>query len=151
MLHIALYHPAIPQNAGNLARTSVGFATHLHFIGPMSFQVTDHAIRRAGLDYWPHVRLTEHPNDEAFLAWLGARRPWLITRYGDHRFYQANYTIDDVMILGNENTGIPDEWHERWPDRRLTIPILGPIRSFNVANAGAIVLSQAAMKTTTAL
>ncbi len=146
MLHLVLYHPAIPQNTGNIARTTVGFQAHLHLIKPYKFEITDHAVQRAGLDYWPHVRLTEHDCDDAFLNWLGDRRPWLITKFGRHRFDQPAYHDGDVLILGNENTGLPESWRTRWEDRGVMIPILGPIRSYNLANAAAILLAHASLK-----
>ncbi len=146
MLNLVLYHPAIPQNTGNIARTTVGFAAYLHLVKPYKFEISDHAVQRAGLDYWPHVRLTEHENDDAFLEWLDGREPWLVTKHGDLRFDQPAYRGDDVLILGNENTGLPDTWLERWHDRRVSIPILGNIRSYNLANAAAIVLAHASLK-----
>jgi tRNA (cytidine/uridine-2'-O-)-methyltransferase len=159
MLHLALYQPSIPQNTGNIARTTVGFGAQLHLIHPMKFEITDHAVKRAGLDYWPSVRLTEHANDEAFLDWLaspsggggGGRRPWLITKFGKHRFDQPDYRDGDVILLGNENTGLPQAWHDRWSDRTVYIPMPGPgnglanIRSFNLANAAAIVMAHATL------
>lgn len=152
MLHLVLYHPAIPQNTGNIARTTVGMGAHLHLIHPMKFEITDHAVKRAGLDYWPSVTLTEHESDETFLAWLGERQPWLITKFGAQRFDEPAYADGDVVILGNENTGLPQNWHDRWPDRTVTIPMPGPlngganIRSYNLGNAAAIVLAHATMK-----
>lgn len=160
MLHLALYHPAIPQNTGNIARTTVGMGAHLHLIHPMKFEITDHAVKRAGLDYWPSVTLTEHADDAAFLEWLaspsggGGCEPWLVTKFGKHRFDGPAYADGDVIILGNENTGLPDAWHERWPDRTVHIPMpgnaaaaSGGIRSYNLANAAAIVLAHATLKT----
>ena len=146
MLHLVIYHPAIPQNTGSIARTTVGLQAHLHLIKPYKFEISDHAVQRAGLDYWPHVRLTEHVSDDAFLEWLGDRRPWLVTKFGELRFDQPNYQDGDVLILGNENTGLPDAWAERWPDRRVNIPILGQIRSYNQSNAAAILLAHASVK-----
>jgi tRNA (cytidine/uridine-2'-O-)-methyltransferase len=146
MLHLVLYHPAIPQNTGNIARSTVGFAAQLHLIKPYKFEITDHAVQRAGLDYWPDVRLTEHDSDDTFLDWLGDRKPWLITKHGALRFDQPGYQDNDVLILGNENTGLPDAWLKRWHDRRVSIPILGNIRSYNLANAAAIVLAHASLK-----
>lgn len=153
MLHLVLYHPAIPQNTGNIARTTVGMGAHLHLIHPMKFEITDHAVKRAGLDYWPSVTLTEHESDETFLAWLGERQPWLITKFGAQRFDEPAYADGDVVILGNENSGLPQDWHDRWPDRTVTIPMPGPlnggpnIRSYNLGNAAAIVLAHATLKT----
>lgn len=142
MLHVALYHPAIPQNTGNIGRLCVGMQAHLHIIEPTKFKISDSALKRAGLDYWPNLTLTIHESDLLFLEWLGERAPWLITKFGDSRFDEAAYREGDVLILGNENTGLPDEWHERWPERRIYLPMPGPIRSYNLANAAAIVLAQ---------
>ena len=105
MLQVVLYHPAIPQNTGNIARTTVGFGAHLHLIHPMKFEISDHTVQRAGLDYWPSVTLTEHENEDAFLAWLQRHQEacgaavWLITKFGDLRFDRATYGPDDVLIL----------------------------------------------------
>lgn len=146
MLHVALYNPAIPQNTGNIGRLCVGMRAKLHLIGPLGFDLSEHALRRAGLDYWPNLDLAvyESPND--FLKWLGGREPWLVTKFGDQRFDKPAYADDDVLIFGNENTGIPDAWHNRWPGRRVNIPILGPVRSFNLANSVAIALAHASAK-----
>ncbi len=151
MIHLVLYHPAIPQNTGNIARTTVGMGAHLHLIHPMKFEITDHAVKRAGLDYWPSVTLTQHADDAAFLDWLGERQPWLVTKFGQQRFDQPDYADGDVIILGNENAGLPEAWRERWAQRTIVIPMPGPInggeniRSYNLANAAAIVLSRAAL------
>ena len=142
MLHIALYHPAIPQNTGNIGRLCVGMQAHLHIIEPAKFKISDSALKRAGLDYWPSLTLTIHENERLFLEWLGEREPWLITKFGGSRFDEAAYREGDVLMLGNENTGLPDEWHERWPERRIYVPMPGPIRSYNLANVAAIVLAQ---------
>ena len=147
VLHVALYHPAIPQNTGNIARTTVGMGAHLHLVHPMKFEITDHAVKRAGLDYWPHVRLTQHADDDAFLAWLGERRPWLVTKHGRYRFDEPGYADGDVIVLGNENTGLPPAWHERWAERSVHIPMSDNIRSYNLANAAAIVLAHASLRT----
>ena len=159
MLHVALYQPAIPQNTGNIARSTVGFAAALHLIHPMKFEITDHAVKRAGLDYWPHVRLTEHPDDAAFLAWLDTHlaehdaQAWLVTKFGDTRFDHAVYRPHDVLILGNENHGLPDAWHHdpRFAGR-LHIPMPGAatsnIRSYNLGNSAAILLATATARLT---
>jgi tRNA (cytidine/uridine-2'-O-)-methyltransferase len=142
-MHIALYQPQIPGNTGNIGRLCVGMEATLHIIGPCAFDFSEKALRRAGLDYWPHLRWHRYDGPAEFLAWLGARRPWLVTKFGAVRFDQADYQTDEVLILGNEVRGLPDDWHARWPERTLWIPILGPIRSYNLANAAAMVVSQA--------
>ena len=76
-------------------------------VKPYKFEITDHAVQRAGLDYWPHVRLTEHDGDDAFLDWLGDRDPWLVTKHGELRFDQPAYHYEDVLILGMKTPGCP--------------------------------------------
>jgi tRNA (cytidine/uridine-2'-O-)-methyltransferase len=142
-MHCALYQPEIPPNTGNIGRLCVGMGIHLHLIGPCAFDLSDKALRRAGLDYWPHLAWTLHPDPDAFLTWLGQREPWLVTKFGHQLFTRAPYAGDDVIILGNEVRGLPESWRERWPERTLAIPISGQIRSYNLANAAAMVLSQA--------
>ncbi len=142
-MHLALYQPQIPPNTGNIARQCVGLDAMLHLIGPHPFDLSDNTVKRAGLDYWPHLRLMQHATPDDFLQWLGDREPWLVTKHGPLRYDQADYRRDDVIVMGNELRGIPDAWHERWPHRRVSIPILGQVRSYNLANSAAIVLSQA--------
>jgi tRNA (cytidine/uridine-2'-O-)-methyltransferase len=142
-MHLALYQPQIPGNTGSLGRMCVGLDVHLHIIGPCLFDFSERALRRAGLDYWPALRWTLHPDPAAFLAWLGDRVPVLVTKFGRWRFDRAAWQRDDVIILGNEVRGLPDDWHARWHDRSIYLPMPGPVRSFNLANAGAAVLCQA--------
>lgn len=142
-LHLALYQPQVPPNTGNIGRLCVGMAAELHIIGPCAFDFSDKALRRAGLDYWQHLTWHLYESPEAFLAWLGERRPWLITKFGSIRFDRPAYSDGDVIILGNEVRGLPQDWHQRWSDRLVHIPIIGPIRAYNLANAAAMVLAHA--------
>lgn len=145
MLHLALYQPQIPPNTGNIARHCVGLRAALHLIGPIAFDLSDHALRRAGLDYWPHLQLTVHESPEHFLHWLGEREPWLVSKHGTLRYDKPRYADGDVIVLGAETSGLPDAWRERWAGRVLRIPILGPIRSYNLSNAAAVVLTHASL------
>ena len=148
-MHVALYQPQIPGNTGNIGRLCVGMDATLHIIGPCAFDFSEKSLRRAGLDYWPNLRWHLYPGPDEFLAWLGERQPWLVSKFGVQRFDQAPYEDDAVLILGNEVRGLPETWHDRWPQRIISIPILGPIRSYNLANAAAMVLSQARSRTGT--
>lgn len=148
-MHLALYQPQIPGNTGNIGRLCVGMDATLHIIGPCAFDFSEKSLRRAGLDYWPNLRWHLYPGPDEFLAWLGERQPWLVSKFGTHRFDQAPYEDDAVLILGNEVRGLPESWHQRWPQRIVSIPIIGPIRSYNLANAAAMVLSQARSRTGT--
>ncbi len=145
-MDVCLYQPQVPPNTGNIGRLCVGLRAHLHLIGPCAFDLSDKALRRAGLDYWPHLRWTMHAGPDDFLAWLGERRPYLVTKHGRQRFDQPSWRADDCIILGNEVRGLPAEWLLRWEARTVRIPILGPIRAYNLANAAAIVLAQARLR-----
>ena len=145
MIHVALYQPSIPPNTGNIGRQCVGMNMPLHLIGPLSIDLSSQAVKRAGLDYWPRLQLTVHDSPDAFLAWLAGRRPWLITKHGGVRYDRAPYKDEDVIILGNEVSGLPEHWLRRWPEHTVYIPMLGPVRSYNLANAAAIIMAQACL------
>jgi len=146
MLHVALYQPEIPPNTGNIARQCVGMASRLHLIGPLRFDVSDKAARRAGLDYWEHLDLVEHANPESFLQWLGGRSPWLVSKLGSVRYDQPSFRDEDVLVFGSELSGLPPAWRKQWFRRTLYVPILGPVRSYNLANTVSLVLAQASLK-----
>ncbi len=142
-MHLALYQPQVPGNIGAVGRTCIGLGAELHLIGPIAVDLSARAVRRAGVDYWTLLQLSLHPTPEAFLAWLGARQPWLVSGSGSLRYDRAAYRPDDVIILGNEVRGIPREWHQRWPERIVHIPMRGPVRSFNLSCAAAVVAAEA--------
>jgi len=148
MLHVALWQPVIPQNVGNIARTCVGMAAHLHVVGPTIIDFDDKAVKRAGLDYWDDLRFTLHPAPEDFFAWLERenKTPWLITKHGKLRFDQPDFRDEEVFLFGSEREGLPPEVHTRFAGRGLSIPIPGQVRSYNLGNAVAIQLAAAMSK-----
>lgn len=135
--HLALVHPEIPQNAGNAGRLSLAVGARLHLVHPLGFQTDEKAVRRAGLDYWKHVDVVEHADADAFFAWAGARRVYLLSSHGARPYTAIPFAEDDVYVFGRESVGLPRAWVERrggW-----TIPMVGPTRSLNLANAVAVV------------
>jgi len=146
MLHVALYQPEIPPNTGNIARQCIGMNACLHIVRPIRFDLSKNAVRRAGLDYWEELNLTVHDNPEEFLEWLGNREPWLITKHGTLRYDIAEYKNEDILIFGSETRGLPRDWLLKWSERTVYVPILGTVRSYNVANIVSIVLAQANLK-----
>lgn len=146
MLHIVLYRPEIPPNTGNIARQCVGMNACLHIVCPIGFDISDNAVKRAGLDYWDRLHLTVHENADTFLKWLGTRKPWLVTKFGSLRYDRPDYSDEDVLVFGSETGGLPQEWLSRWPEHTLSVPMLGNIRSYNLANTVSIVLAQATLK-----
>ena len=146
MINIVLYKPEIPPNTGNIARQCVGQNAFLHIIGPVGFDMSDRAVKRAGLDYWDKLKLKVYENPEDFLEWLGDREPWLVTKFGKMRFDNPEYSDEDIFIFGNELKGLPQAWLDRWPGRTVYLPMPGKIRSYNLANTVAIILTHASLK-----
>lgn len=137
LLHIALVHPEIGPNAGNAGRLCLGVGAHLHLVHPLGFQTDEKAVRRAGLDYWHRVPVTEHADLDAFWAWVGDRPAHLFSSHGARPFTAATYREGDVLVFGRESVGLPDALiRERGAYR---IPMPGPVRSLNLANAVSIV------------
>ena len=136
-LHIVLYHPEIPQNTGNIGRLCVGLELRLHLVHPISFDIDEKAVRRAGLDYWKHVDLQEHADEAAFWTWAEGRQVRLFSSHGAQSFTQCPYARGDVLVFGRETVGLPEELvAERGAWK---IPMTGPIRSLNLGNAVSVV------------
>ena len=104
------------------------------------------AVKRAGLDYWDQLELIFHKQKDDFLSWLGDRKPWLVSKHGKLRYDRADYSDGDILIFGNEITGLPEQWISRWSDRTVYVPMIGRIRSYNLANTAGIVLAHASLK-----
>ncbi len=142
-MQIVLFEPEIPPNTGNVARLCAATTTELHLIEPLGFSLDDKHLKRAGLDYWPHVRVSVWPNFKAYLEGPGQGRRLVLTSarsgvsVGRFPFLQ-----DDVLVFGPETRGLPEqimaasEFHVR-------IPIWGKVRSLNLSTAVGIVLYQA--------
>jgi len=146
MLSIALYRPAIPPNTGSIARQCVGMNARLHIIGPAGFDMSDRAVKRAGLDYWNLLDLTVHDSEERFIEWIGSRQPWIVTTLGSLRYDSPDFRDEDILIFGSEIHGLPRSWIDRWHERALYIPMPGRIRNYNLSNTVSIVLAHAGLK-----
>lgn len=142
-MHIVLYHPEIPPNTGNVARLCAATCTQLHLIEPLGFSLDDRYLKRAGLDYWPHVPLRVWPSWEAFMAGAGGQLRLVMTSAREgapvHRFA---FAPDDAIVFGPETTGLPQDVLQLSP-HRVRIPIWGEVRSLNLSTAAGIVLYQA--------
>ena len=148
MPRVVLYQPQIPPNTGNVARTCAAMAQELHLIEPLGFEISDRTVRRAGLDYWPYVNLSVHPNWTAFHALrqsLGGRLIAL-SAHAATSYTQFTFRSDDWLLFGRETDGLPDGvMHEA--SNRLTIPMArsrhhqdGGVRSLNLAVSVGVVL-----------
>jgi len=146
-LNIVLVEPDIPQNTGNIARLCAATGTVLNLIEPLGFQLTDKAVKRAGIDYWDAVDITRHASFKTFFHSKiknQKSKMLLFSTSGTKNYTEAEYQPGDCLIFGSESQGLPLDLLEAYPDDIYNIPIqLGCVRSLNLANAASIVLYEA--------
>lgn len=144
-IHIVLVEPEIPPNTGNIARTAAATGSVLHLVKPLGFSLDEKSLRRAGLDYWPYVRLEVHESLEDFLKDYGGRRMWLATTKGDKLYTEAEFHDEDMILFGRETAGLPKDFIEERREWSIRIPMSADtrLRSFNLSNAANIVLFEA--------
>ena len=147
-MRIALFQPDIPQNTGTILRLCACLGVEAHIIEPAGFPVSDRHFRRAGMDYLDRVRITRHDTWPQFERWrqAGGHRLILLTTRGDRCYLDHQFDNGDVLLLGRESAGVPDEVAAK-ADARLVIPIRPGMRSLNVAMAAAIVAGEALRQT----
>jgi tRNA (cytidine/uridine-2'-O-)-methyltransferase len=147
-MRLALYEPDIPQNTGTILRLAACLGVPVDVIGPTGFDMTDRALRRAGLDYLGKVEIVRHETFADFDAarHLRAARMVLLTTQSALAYTSFSFRSDDTLLLGRESAGVPDAVHEV-ADARLRIPMRTGLRSLNVAVAAAMVLGEALRQT----
>ncbi len=146
-LKVVLVTPEIPGNTGTIGRTCVALGLELILIKPYGFDISDKSVRRAGLDYWKHVRLSEYNDWNAFLADRSPARSKLFffEEWGRESFYTPAYARDAFLVFGKETKGLPAAITDGFEDRVFHMPMHSPhIRSLNLANAATAVVYQAA-------
>lgn len=139
---LVLLHPEIPENTGNIARLAAATRTPLQLIRPLGFRLDEKRMKRAGLDYWPHVDLHVHDRWEDFCAQHDGPL-WFVSTRGERPYTDVAYTPNDALCFGSETAGLPPEFYTRYRDRLITIPMSGPVRSLNLATSAAVVLYEA--------
>jgi tRNA (cytidine/uridine-2'-O-)-methyltransferase len=146
-MRLALFEPDIPQNCGALIRLGACMNVPVDIIEPCGFPLSDRGLKRAGMDYLELANITRHESWEAFRAALPQGiRLVLLTTKASQPFTAFQFRAEDVLLLGRESAGVPDNVHKA-ADARLTIPMQPPARSLNVAIAAAMVLSEALRQT----
>jgi tRNA (cytidine/uridine-2'-O-)-methyltransferase len=144
LLHLALWEPEIPPNTGNIARLCAATGTALHLIGRLGFRLDDRELRRAGLDYWPHVELHLHTTFAEFEAAVGPEHIICVETPHERLYTQAGYRAGDCLLFGNESHGLPATVRERYAACTVGIPMPGGrVRSLNLATAAGVVLFEA--------
>lgn len=133
IVNIILYQPEIPPNTGNISRLCAGLDLRLHLIEPLGFSLSDKSLKRAGLDYWPLVKLTVWPDWGSFWAARPSGR-LIATRAHDGEHFSAwRPRLDDNLLFGRETTGLPPELSEL-ADQTLNIPLKPGVRSLNLSS-----------------
>lgn len=149
MLNIVLVEPEIPQNCGNIARTCAATRSRLHLVRPLGFDISEKAVRRAGLDYWHLVEIFDYED----LAELFHRCPeaadlaWLATTKAPRPYTQAAFTPDSWLFFGKETAGLPQDFRERFQNRCIRLPMAGEARSLNLSNSVAVLVYEALRQT----
>ena len=143
MVNIVLVEPEIPQTCGNIARTCAATRSRLHLVEPLGFDISEKAVRRAGLDYWPMVDLQVYHSLED----LFARNPdpdlWLATTKAPRDYTAAQFRDGCWLFFGKETAGLPKQFRDRYADRCLRIPMRPDARSLNLSNSVAILAYEA--------
>jgi tRNA (cytidine/uridine-2'-O-)-methyltransferase len=146
-MHVVLVEPEIPPNTGNIARLTAATASKLHLVGTLGFRIDEHAVRRAGVDYWHLVDLRQHLDFEHFLHAFAHESPGgklhLFSAVATKSYLEADYAPGDALVFGKESVGLSEELVTRFADRVVGIPTLGAVRSLNLANAAGIALFEA--------
>ena len=142
-MNIVLLEPEIPANTGNIGRTCVATGTKLHLIKPLGFDISDKAVRRAGMDYWKDLDLAVYENFEEFLEKNPEATIYMATTKAEKVYTEVEYRPNDYIMFGKESAGIPEEILLKYPETSVRIPMIGEIRSLNLANSVAIMLYEA--------
>ena len=143
MLNIVLVEPEIPQNTGNIARTCAATHSRLHLVRPLGFDISERAVRRAGLDYWHMVDLHVYDSLDHFFALNPRPDLWLATTKAPQNYTQAAFQDGCWLMLGKETAGLPEDLRKRWRDRCIRIPMRSDARSLNLANSVAVLTYEA--------
>ena len=142
-MNIILHEPGIALNTGNIGRTCVASDTALHLIRPYGFRLNEKEIKRAGMDYWERLSVTEYIDYEDFCEKHPDAKIWYATTKAQHVYTEVSYAESDFIMFGNESRGIPEEILVQHPESCIRIPMAEGERSLNLANSVAIVLYEA--------
>ena len=144
-MHVVLFEPEIPPNAGNVARLCAATCSTLHLIEPFGFKLDDSQLKRAGMDYWQHVEWKRWRDWGSFRAAMSSSaRLWFIESHGPLVYSEARFEAGDYLVFGRETAGLPKKLLEENRDRWLRIPMFNSeARSLNLANCVALVLFEA--------
>lgn len=142
-LNIVLVEPEIPQNTGNIARTCAAIGATLHLVHPLGFDISEKAVKRAGLDYWDKVNIVEYESLEDFKKKIKSDKIYLLSTKSQKVYSDVKYEDGAYLVFGPETRGLPEEYILEHFDRAVRIPMRKGIRSLNLSNSVAIVAYEA--------
>lgn len=144
MFHVVLYQPEIPPNTGNIIRLCANTGTSLHLIHPLGFDISDKALRRAGLDYREYVDIREHQSLEQFKLAVVPGRILAVSTRGTENYTNVSFRDNDAFLFGPETRGLPASMLEQFPPVDvIRIPMQTNSRSLNLSNAVAVIVYEA--------
>lgn len=143
MLNIVLVEPEIPQNCGNIARTCAATGSRLHLIRPLGFDISEKAVRRAGLDYWHMVEVLDYENLEDFFQKNDVRQMWCLSTKAPRSYTQARFEDGCYLFFGKETKGLPESFLAEHHDKCIRLPMRAQARSLNLSNSVAITVYEA--------
>ena len=143
MLNIVLVEPEIPQNCGNIARTCAATGCTLHLIRPLGFDISEKAVRRAGLDYWHMVEVRDYANLDDFFARNDVKEMWCLSTKAPRCYTEASYHDGCYLFFGKETKGLPEDFLREHYRECVRIPMRSDARSLNLSNAVAITVYEA--------
>ena len=138
--HVVLYQPEIPQNTGNIGRTCVATGAKLWIVRPAAFRLDEKRLRRAGLDYWQHLDVADVARWEDLEAALAGQPFYFFSRHATRPLWDASFCRGDVLVFGNESSGLPESILDPDDPRALRLPTSPRVRSLNLATTVGVVL-----------
>lgn len=142
-MKVALFQPEIPQNTGNIGRLCVATNTPLYLIRPLGFHIDSKEIRRSGLDYWEHLDLSLADSIDEVRQENPNSRLYFVSTKGELTYTDIHYNENDILVFGNEGSGLSPEIYHKEKENLISIPMWGTVRSLNLATAVGIVLYEA--------
>lgn len=145
MFNIVLVEPEIPQNTGNIIRTAAATGCKVHLVKPLGFDISDRALKRAGLDYWHLTDFTVYESVEEFFMKTVSfdKQYWFASTKGALRYDEARYGDGDYLVFGKETKGLPEELLHANYENTIRIPMIAEARSLNLSNSVAVVVYEA--------
>lgn len=143
MLNIVLVEPEIPQNCGNIARTCAATGSVLHLVRPLGFDISEKAVKRAGLDYWDKVTVKDYDNLEDFFRKNDVREMWCLSTKAPRSYTEAHFSDGCYLFFGKETKGLPESFLYEHAESCVRLPMRPEIRSLNLSNAVAITVYEA--------